>query len=169
MSLRERYTEFERRRTAKFSRQFPDWRTRRHRRRLAVLWTLFPLALIAILLVDLRGTGWFLPLWLGVYLGWLSVWGLLRVLTAALTETMSAALDERQRQLRDRAIFLGYHVGLLTLLPVLAYLLLNMRSPAVGATGAVLLAVAFVVIASAPTVLLAWTLPDDDPEDFQGQ
>ncbi|WHT20578.1 hypothetical protein N8J89_05785 [Crossiella sp. CA-258035] len=45
---------------------------------------------------------------------------------------------------------------LCTLFPfaLVAILLVDLRSPAVGATGA---------------VLLAWTLPDDDPEDFQGQ
>ncbi|MCK2244070.1 MULTISPECIES: hypothetical protein [unclassified Crossiella] len=169
MSLRERYTEYERRRTAKFSRRLPRWRTRRHRRRLAVAWSLFPVFLVVVLLTDLRGTGWFLPLWLALYAGWLSVWGLLRVLTAALVETLSPSLDERQRELRDRAIFLGYQFGLLTLLPLLAYLLLNQRSPDLGINASILLAIAFVVLAAAPTALLAWVLPDDHPEDFQDQ
>ncbi|MGW0517067.1 hypothetical protein [Crossiella sp. NPDC003009] len=169
MSLRQRYTEFELRRAAKYSRMLPRWRTQSRRRLLVALWLVFPVALIAILLTIPRETGLFLPLWLTVYGGWLAVWRVLRVLTSAITETMSTTLDERQRQLRDQAVLAGYSLGLLTLLPLIAYLLIRNGDPDLGRTAGVLLAVDLALLAAAPTVLLAWALPDDDPEDFQDQ
>ncbi|MBP2474399.1 Ca2+/Na+ antiporter [Crossiella equi] len=166
MSSREWFSRYEQRRAEKFSRRLPAWRTRRHRRPLAVAFAAIPVVLVVLVLAARKDSLWFVLAWTTCYLSWVVVWWLVRVLTNTLAETMTGPLDERQRELRDTATFGGFHFGVTCLIPVMAYLFLAQHDPDAAFNGGLLVGIAIVLVGGSPSALLAWTLPDDDPQDL---
>ena len=144
---------------------WPSWRTRRRRRPLVVALALTVLFLAVDGMVDATAAFW---LWPVGYLAWLAVWLVLRVLTAAVADSADATLDERERAIRDRLGYRAFTVLILVNAAVAAFLLTvsGARLPHLGLHAALLLLALTLGVAAGPTAALAWTMPDDDPEDL---
>ena len=89
----------------------------------------------------------------------------LRKLTGRVT-TASSELDERETELRNRAHHTGFQLLSSLVLIDLLYGLYAAAQPDSGSLAAAMTAALFLLGTSTPALVLAWTLPDDDPEDF---
>ncbi|RSN53764.1 hypothetical protein DMH01_39390 [Amycolatopsis sp. WAC 04182] len=156
----ERLDELERKRALKL----PAWRTRKRRRTLSVLVVLGDLVLIAGAVFYQTGeTGAFLVCWLG---GGLVAGGsqyLLRILTGKMSGGFSMRLDEREREMRHRVTYVSYQI-LMTLM--LFAVLYGLLVPGPKGGGAMMACALLVTGSTVAVVILGWSLPDDDPEDF---
>lgn len=151
----------------RMARRLPRWRTRPRRRALVALWLPIPLTLIVLSLT----LDWDNPVtsltYLAVLAVWYPFWLILRVLTTASAEAIVAVLDEREVEVRNRLSFVALSVLSLGNFLVVFYLIFNQNDPLIAVRTAFLL-VAFIMLAtSVPTALLAWRMPDDDPEDLE--
>ncbi|UJW34910.1 hypothetical protein L3Q67_14725 [Saccharothrix sp. AJ9571] len=147
--------------------QLRHWRTRRHRRRFAALVLAGDLILIAAALVARQETAAvFAALWFGGLVLWLVSFTVLRVLSGRMSTAFSALLDEREREWRHRVNYAGYQTFSVLSLIGFGYLVLIADTADAGLRGAMMLAALMVAGLSVPTLALAWSLPDDDPEDF---
>jgi hypothetical protein len=142
---------------------WPSWRTRRRRRPLVVALALVVLFLAVDGMVDATPAFW---LWPVGYLAWLAVWLVLRVLTAAVADSADATLDERERAIRDRLGFRAFTVLIMVNTGVAGVLVTGVTMPHLGLHAGLLLLSVTLGVAAAPTAALAWTMPDDDPEDL---
>ncbi|MCP3801477.1 hypothetical protein NLX83_19650 [Allokutzneria sp. A3M-2-11 16] len=75
-------------------------------------------------------------------------------------------LDERDTELRDAAHYRSYQAFGALMLADLAYGLVVAGHPEAGSLTAAMTATLFLLGTAMPALNLAWTLPDDDPEDF---
>lgn len=156
----ERLDELERKRALRL----PTWRTRKRRRTLSVLVVLGDLVVIAGAVFYQTGqTGAFLVCWLG---GGVVAGGaqyLLRILTGKMSGGFSMRLDEREREMRHRVTYVSYQILVALMLFAVIYGLLVPGPKA----GAAMMACALLVTGTTvAAVILGWSLPDDDPEDF---
>ncbi|OLZ51968.1 hypothetical protein [Amycolatopsis keratiniphila] len=158
----ERLDEVERKRALKL----PAWRTRKRRRALSVLVVAGDLILIAgAVLYQTGQTGAFLVCWLG---GGVVAGGaqyLLRILTGKMSGGFSMRLDEREREMRHRVTYVSYQILVTMMLFAVLYGLLV---PGPKGGGAMMACALLVTGTTLSTVILGWSLPDDDPEDFEG-
>ncbi|WP_284742953.1 hypothetical protein [Amycolatopsis sp. RTGN1] len=123
------------------SRRLPGWRTRRRRRTLTAVLALADLGLIAGASVFTTESDWlFGVLWMGGVLLGGGAFVLLRILTGRMSGGFSRLLDEREREWRHRVTYGGFR--------------------------GVMMLSALLVNGTIPTIVLGWSLPDDDPEDF---
>lgn len=135
----------------------PAWRTRPRRRGLVVLLALVLAAAatapgdVVVVVVGLVAT--------------CAVGVVLRVLTRGVAESTDAQLDERDRALRDRAIRWSYVIAMCGVAVVTLYVSIAAQQPGLTERVIKVLAVLFVGMIVAPTAVLAWMLPSDDPED----
>ncbi|SFK94815.1 hypothetical protein [Amycolatopsis sacchari] len=146
------------------ARRLPGWRTRKHRRALAVMLVVSGSAMVAIAALwrrDLVFTG----LWCLGYLVWLVAFVLLRILTGKMSSSFSALLDEREREWRHRVTYVGYQVLVVLMIAAVCYLIAITGRPDAASRGGFMLAALLLLGTSVPTVLLGWTLPDDVTED----
>jgi MFS family permease len=152
---------------AKRARKLPAWRTRKRRRLLAGL-TLSG----ALILITGAALFTLAPVWLFAVL-----WGVgfvtgafgfiqLRIVTGKMSDSFSRLLDEREREWRHRTAFVAYQVLIYLMLIVLFYELAIKNQPDAAARGATMLAAVLATAGTVPSMILGWTLPDDDPEDF---
>ncbi len=157
----------ERHRRGVMARWLPAWRTRSRRRGLAALWTVGPLSLIAMTL-SLEWGNPVLPwIYVPILCSWFPLWMLLRVLTAATAESSTALLDERERQLRDRLGRTAFQVLIACDFLIVLYLSQDDAGSLTASKASVLLVCSILLASAVPTALLAWRMPDDDPEDFE--
>ncbi|MBA8826764.1 hypothetical protein FHX42_004143 [Saccharopolyspora lacisalsi] len=151
----------------RMAQRLPSWRTRPRRRALVALWLPVPLALIVLTLT----LDWDNPVTSLVYLAvlavWYPFWLVLRVLTTASAEAIVALLDEREVEVRNRLSFVSLSVLSTANLLIVFYLIFNHDDPLIAIRTAYLLIACILLAASVPTALLAWRMPDDDPEDLE--
>jgi hypothetical protein len=122
-------------------RRLPGWRDRKHRRALTAA---------DLVLVGAGGAAFFL----------------LRILTGRMCGGFSRLLDEREREWRHRVTYLGYQVLSYLMVAALSYLVVISHTEDGGFRGALMVSALLVTGTTIPTVVLGWSLPDDDPEDF---
>ncbi|GAA3709259.1 DUF6498-containing protein [Nonomuraea antimicrobica] len=89
----------------------------------------------------------------------------LRSLTGRMTGD-GRDLDERETELRNNAHYRSYQTFALLMLVDLAYGLVVAGRPDGGSLTSSMTAALFLLGLAMPTLKLAWSLPDDDPEDF---
>ncbi|MFE6614619.1 hypothetical protein [Amycolatopsis sp. NPDC057786] len=158
----ERLDELERKRALRL----PAWRTRKRRRTLSVLVVAGDLMLIGGAVFYQTGqTEAFLVGWLG---GGVVAGGaqyLLRILTGKMSGGFSMRLDEREREMRHRVTYVSYQILVTMMLFAVVYSLLV---PGPKGGGAMMACALLVAGTTVPVVILGWSLPDDDPEDFEG-
>ncbi|WP_410564376.1 hypothetical protein [Amycolatopsis sp. cmx-4-61] len=148
--------------------QLPGWRNRRHRRPLAVVLVAGDLVLVAGAANFAVGDAWVFPvLWLGGIVVGGSAFVLLRTLTGLMCGGFSRLLDEREREWRHRVTYTAYQILSYLMIIAVLYCLLIAQAQDGGARGAMMLAALLVTGTTVPSVLLGWSLPDDDPEDFE--
>jgi hypothetical protein len=149
------------------SRQLPGWRDRKHRRALAAVLAVADLVLVgSAALFTQVPPGLYLGLWGGGLLTGGTAFFLLRILTGRMCNGFSRLLDEREREWRHRVTYFGYQVLSYLMVGALIYLLFVAHTEDGGLRGAMMLSALLVTGATVPSLLLGWSLPDDDPEDF---
>ncbi|OXM51984.1 hypothetical protein [Amycolatopsis alba] len=143
-------------------------RTRSDRRRLAVAAVIGHLVVIAGAALLREPTLWFAVGLMGP--GLCLCVGAAAVLRRSVGRPGSAAkdLDEREMLLRNRAHYAAFQGICLLMLVDLAYGLYAAEQPDSGSLLSSMTAALFVFGTSLPALWLAWKLPDDDPEDFEG-
>lgn len=172
-SLIDRYEDYRTRRFLKNEEVtagwLPGWRNRRRRRILAAVVAV----LIGLMFVTaLAGyfTQWASLVWLPLTLAFLPTWTTLQIVSGRQSDAPRHALDEREIAERNSARSIGLSVaqGLL-LFPIFALLWgasidsIDHSALAYSAGGFALASILF--SGCLPAMLLAWTRPDDDPED----
>ncbi|KAA2262997.1 hypothetical protein F0L68_11085 [Solihabitans fulvus] len=155
-------------RVAKSQQQFPSWRSR-HRRRVAVRWW------AGSVLAGLVGSPFsfhnpITTLLLAGFTVFVLFWySLLKILTRSVAERPRALLDEHELALRGRYVYVGFYVSTMSMAAIIFSLLPAIVSPGGwwGPQTTYGLALALLLLSiGLPTALLAWNLPDDDPEDL---
>ncbi|MGC7097958.1 hypothetical protein ACPZ19_25090 [Amycolatopsis lurida] len=173
-TLRERFTasweqqlEVQERKERERARLLPKWRTRQHRRRFTLVLLLGNLVIIGAAAIVHRENWWlFAGLWFGGFAVWMTGFVLLRILTGRMSTAFSALLDERERDWRHRVNYVGYQAMFFVIVVAFAYLMVINDTENAAYRGAMMLAALMILGSSVPTVVLGWSLPDDDPEDF---
>ncbi|KFU81662.1 hypothetical protein SAMN04489729_5933 [Amycolatopsis lurida] len=159
----ERLDEVERKRALRL----PTWRTRKRRRTLSVLVLAGDLILVAGAAVFHRQPE---PVFFACWFGGAVIAGgahyLLRILTGKMSGGFSLRLDEREREWRHRVTFVGYQVLVGLMMIAVLYSLVISGTEDGGARGAMMACALLVTGTTLSGVILGWSLPDDDPEDF---
>jgi hypothetical protein len=154
-------------RELRHSRRLPGWRTRRCRRTLAAVLALADLGLIAGASVFTTAGDWlFGILWLGGVLLGGGAFVLLRILTGRMSGGFSRLLDEREREWRHRVTYVGFQLLTYLMIVAMIYSVEVADTADGGFRGAMMLSALLVTGTTIPTIVLGWSLPDDDPEDF---
>ncbi|MDR7301468.1 hypothetical protein [Haloactinomyces albus] len=156
----------ERRRRQLMGRALPNWRVRSRRRVLALLWLFGPLSLITMTLALEWGNPVLPWIYTPILVSWFPLGMILRVLTAASIDSSDSVLDERERQVRDSLTRVAFTVLLVCNFLLVVYLGQPDPGPLLVSKATVLLICSILLSTSVPTALLAWRMPDDDPEDF---
>jgi hypothetical protein len=81
--------------------------------------------------------------------------------------SFSRLLDEREREWRHRVTYIGYQALSYLMLIAMFYSLFAAHTENGGVRGAMMLSALLVTGTTIPAVVLGWSLPDDDPEDFE--
>jgi MFS family permease len=159
----ERFEELERKR----ARKLPTWRTRRRRRTLSVLVILGDLILITgAALFKSQPDLVFIVVW---FAGAVLAGGchtLLRVLTGKMSGGFSLRLDEREREWRHRVTYVSYQILVALMMISVFYGIFISQTQDSGFRAAMMACALLVTGTTLSPVILGWTLPDDDPEDF---
>lgn len=173
-SLIDRYEAYRTRRFLKneelTSRWLPGWRNQ-HRRRILAGTVVALLALMFAISIASYFTMAAALVWLPVVIAFLPAWTCLQIVSGRQSDAPRHALDEREIAERNSARSIGLSVaqGLL-MLPIFALLWtvpfdsIDHRAVSYSAGGFALASILF--SGCLPAVLLAWTRPDDDPEDW---
>jgi hypothetical protein len=149
------------------ARQLPGWRDRRHRRPLAALVVAGDLLVIAGAAILPVVTPWVFNLfWFGGSILAGSGYWLLRILTGRMSNSFSRLLDEREREWRHRITFVAYQSLIYLMIVGLAYGIFVSQQPDGGFRVVIMMAALVVTGSTIQSIVLGWTLPDDDPEDF---
>ncbi|MFI9454653.1 hypothetical protein [Amycolatopsis sp. NPDC052450] len=160
----ERLDEIERKRALRL----PTWRTRKRRRTLSVLVLTGDLILIAgAAMFHSQPSTLFVVCWFG---GCVIAGGahyLLRILTGKMSGGFSLRLDEREREWRHRVTFVSYQILVVLMLIAVFHSLIIADTEDGGVRGAMMACALLVTGTTLSGVILGWTLPDDDPEDFE--
>lgn len=152
---------------AKRAHKLPRWRTTKRRRNLVVLAVAGDLLLIVGAVMLRSPQPWvFTALWFtGCLVGGVPYY-LLRILTGRMSSSFSRLLDEREREWRHRVTYIGYQtLAAMTVIGML-YLLLIAKQADAAVRGAIMFAALLTAGSTVPTLVLGWTLLDDDPEDL---
>ena len=94
-----------------------------------------------------------------------AAWFAARYASGDIAEGRSDRLDEREREIRYRALRTGYHAVWLTGLAVAVFLQVVDDVPGLVARGGSVLFAAILASAAVPSLLLCWAPPEPDPED----
>jgi hypothetical protein len=149
------------------ARRLPSWRTQRHRRALTILMLAVDLLLIAGA-TEPALTRFGQPAFACVAILALVPAYFLRVLTGKMSSAFSSLLDEREREWRNRATYFGFHAMSWLMVIAMIYLLSISGHDHAGEHGWEMITALLVTGCTTPTMLLGWTLPDDDPQDALG-
>ncbi|WIY05376.1 hypothetical protein QRX60_16585 [Amycolatopsis mongoliensis] len=155
-------------RELRHARRLPGWRDRRHRRPLVAALALADLGLIVSASIFTTGSDWLYgALWCGSILLGGGTFVLLRILTGRMSGGFSRLLDEREREWRHRVTYAGFQILSYLMIVAMIYGLLVAHTEDGGVRGAMMLSALLVTGTTMPTIVLGWSLPDDDPEDFE--
>ena len=150
------------------ARKLPGWRTRKRRRTLVLVVAAADAGLIVAAGVFKTTPPWvFFLLWLGAFAAGSTGFALLRILTGRISGGFSRLLDEREREWRHRITFVGYQVLVALMIVAMLYAMAVADLPGGGWRGATMLSALLVTGSTIPSIVLGWSLPDDDPEDFE--
>lgn len=150
------------------AKKLPTWRTRARRRQLATIVGAADVALIVAAATFKLSPEWvFFGLWFAGCIAGGGAFILLRILTGRMSGSFSRLLDEREREWRHRITFIGYQALVYLMIVAMLYALAIANQPEGGWRGAMMLCALLVTGSTVPPMVLGWSLPDDDPEDFE--
>lgn len=155
---------------AKHAHQLHSWRNQRTYRKLVLLLAFFIVTLTGSSILAFLHVSWFLiPFGIGL-IGLMTMLSLLRIVTGAIADTPTSALDEIQVAQRNSARSIGFVVMYtLMFIPYFVLIALSFRDEVPGqwVYGTAILLICLVVAAMCvPTMLTAWWMSDPDPEDL---
>lgn len=140
----------------------PGWRKRRVRRRIVLAWLACAVGLLA--LTPFTGEG---PSAFGPWVMLVAVTSLLQLLNKTLTnnigERRAWLLDERELALRGRYGYVGFTVAIWSMV-IAAFVLVLTPLKDLPYGPFVLLVSLVSLVGNVPTALVAWQLPDDEPD-----
>ncbi|MBF6223217.1 hypothetical protein IU479_34650 [Nocardia abscessus] len=154
----------------RWAHMLPRWRTRRRRRLLVVaLATMFlALAVVAVLIACGLERG---PLlWAPVCVAFFPLWISLQIVSGRQADAPVGALDEWEIEQRNAARSVGLTLTqTLAMIPAIWLIVVggftDLGNIQAGYAGGVMLLTALLVGGCTPTMILAWTRPDAEPED----
>lgn len=148
--------------------KLPTWRTRSRRRQLTWVVAIADVAfIVAAATFKISPELVFFTLWLGGCVVGGAGFILLRILTGRMSSSFSRLLDEREREWRHRVTFIGYQILVYLMIVAMFYGMALAEQPDGGWRGVVMMSALLVTGSTIPTMVLGWSLPDDDPEDFE--
>ncbi|GAA3432467.1 hypothetical protein [Kutzneria kofuensis] len=161
-TFKDHYHAHQERSATAYSTALPGMRNRRTRRVAVSAWLVTTIALLAV--CPFAGTP---SVTFAVWAALLGITALLqtvhKVLTNNIGERTARLLDERELALRGRCGYVGFLVAAWSL--VIAAMVLALTPLREQQFGPFALLVSLVALASnVPTALLAWQLPDDEPD-----
>ncbi len=153
----------------RYSTRLPSLRTRSRRRVLVALLGLLYAAMTVIAVL----TYWD---YTGAYFGWAAatlllvvLWTTLQIVAGRGGDAPRGALDEYELQLRNSARSIGLTVTQVTVFVPAAVLVFlssgGVESPQLAYMGGLLVVTGILIGATSPTMILAWTRPDPEPDD----
>ncbi|WP_025354276.1 hypothetical protein [Kutzneria albida] len=144
---------------------FPGWRTRSRRRALVVTWVVG--CLVCLAAGPLAATfSELLSYWLAIVAAMCLLHLLLKAVTSDAAERPRQLLDERELALRGRYGYVGFRVACWSLVAVA--LVPTVTPLGHLGFGTYSLAMPLLLLSTGtPTALLAWHLPDEDPDDVE--
>lgn len=158
----DRWLDMRARRVGYYERLWPNWRNQRRRRLLVTLW-LTCVVVCAATGVPMALSAFDLLLWMALLVVTLCCYFAVKVVTSDVAERPRQLLDERELALRGRYSYFGFLVATssLTITAVTLTVTPLGRYP----LGAYVIAMPLLLLSiGTPSALLAWQLPDDDPE-----
>ncbi|MFC0438532.1 hypothetical protein [Kutzneria buriramensis] len=162
-TLRERIHAQQERNAARYSSWLPGWRNRRIRRRAMVAWLVSAVATLVVGLYagDFRTMTFFV--WWGLLMITVVLQMLNKVLTNNIGERTARLLDERELALRGRCGYVGFLVAVWSM--VIAAMVLASTPISSTRFGPFVLLISLIaLVGNVPSALLAWQLPDDEPD-----
>jgi hypothetical protein len=155
-------------RELRHAQRLPGWRDRRHRRALAGALAAADLVLVGSATVFTVVSPWlYIGLWMGSVLAGGAAFTLLKILTGRMSGSFSRLLDEREREWRHRVTYIGYLALVALMLVAMCYALVVAGLPKGAFRGVMMMSALLVTGTTVPPIVLGWSLPDDDPEDFE--
>ena len=150
------------------AKKLPTWRTRARRRQLTCVVAVVDITfIVAAATFKISPESVFFTLWLGACLVGGVGFILLRILTGRMSGSFSRLLDEREREWRHRITFIGYQTLVYLMIVAMLYGMAVANQPEGGWRGVTMMSALLVTGSTVPTMVLGWSLPDDDPEDFE--
>ena len=150
------------------ARKLPSWRTRKRRRTLAIVLVAANVVFVASAAVLSIVPQWlYFGLWSSGFAVGAVAYTLLKILTGRMSGGFSRLLDEREREWRHRVTYVGYQALVGLMLVAVIYGLFVANADDGGFRGATMLATLLAAGSTVPPIVLGWSLPDDDPEDFE--
>ena len=150
------------------ARLLPTWRTQKRRRLLVKITIVGFLLLIAGAAIVSQERIWiFTGLWPAGFLIGGTAFMMLRTLVGGMSTAFSSNLDEREREWRNRVSYAGFQIFTTLMILALIYLAFGSKLGLPTDNGVIVLATLITIGTATPTLVLGWTLPDDDPDDFK--
>ncbi|QDQ96728.1 hypothetical protein [Tomitella fengzijianii] len=153
----------------RFSTRLRRLRTRPARRTLVVLLCALYAAMIIIAVLtywDITAAYWS---WLGATAALLVLWPAVQIVSGRQGDAPRDALDEYELQLRNSARSIGLTITQIAAFVPAAVLIFITSggggSPQLAYMGGLLVVTALLIGGTSPTLILAWTRPDPEPED----
>ena len=162
-TFKERYQAQQEANVKLYSSWLPGWRDRRTRRRVVVTWFGCVIALCGLSVAAATASTAPLIIWLLALVVTTALQMLNKVLTSNIGERTARLLDERELALRGRCGYVGFLVATWSM--VAAAVIFAVTPLGRLPLGPYVVLMSLVMLASStPSALLAWQLPDDEPD-----
>ncbi|EWM14259.1 hypothetical protein [Kutzneria sp. 744] len=162
-TFKDRFHEQQERQAAAYADWLPGWRNRRTRRRVAVAWLIAALTTIGLGTVAGSPDSTVLLVWMVLLLITIMLQLLNKVLTNNMGERSARLLDERELALRGRSSYVGFLVATWSMIAAAVAFAATPIGSLPLAPFVVLMSLGMLA-ANTPSALLAWQLPDDEPD-----
>jgi hypothetical protein len=162
-TFRDRFHAQQERSLEQYSRWLPTWRNHGVRRRAVMSWLLATPAMIALSTVAGDPGSALLLVWLGLMPITVVFQLVNNVLTNNVGERPARLLDERELALRGRGSYVGFLVAVWGMVIVAVLLALTPLKQLPFGPFVVIMSLAMLA-SGTPNALLAWQLPDDEPD-----
>ncbi|QUQ69420.1 hypothetical protein [Kutzneria sp. CA-103260] len=162
-SFKERFHAQQERNMEQYANWLPGWRNRRTRRRVVIGWLIAALATIGLSTVAGHPGSGILLVWMALLLITVLFQLLNKVLTNNVGERSARLLDERELALRGRSSYVGFLVATWSMIVAAVLFAVTPIGGLPLAPFVVLMSLAMLA-SNTPSALLAWQLPDDEPD-----
>lgn len=153
---------------AQYQHYLPSWRTRSRRRLLASVLVAGLAYMMAASVFILFGPEWSPLLWIPGAALMSVAWTVMQIVSGRRSDAPADALDEWELARRNSARSIGFAVTqAIVTVPAVALILTTTYTddPRLALGGGFVVLTAVLIGTCTPGIILAWTAPEDDPED----